>query len=114
VPEAGELAAAVRGSRTFVGLQGRSAPPLRYLADLVGDGYVACPVNASGETWGPLFSASEEYMLDRGNGATMLTIPFAHTLDALTMVLGELGDVTATMAVRRPLVRHVETGRLRG
>jgi hypothetical protein len=53
-------------------------------------------------------------MLDRGNGATMLTIPFAHTLDALTMVLGELGDVTATMAVRRPLVRHVETGRLRG
>jgi predicted dehydrogenase len=117
VPEAEELAAAAaaEGLRTFVGLQGRSAPPLRYLADLIGDGYVGRVLStsliASGEMWGPVFAASEEYMLDRANGASMLTIPFAHTLDGLTMVLGELSEVTATMAVRRPTVCHADIGR---
>lgn len=118
VAEAEEMAAHAEAKRlrTFVGLQGRSAPPLRYLADLIDEGYVGRVLStsliASGEMWGPVYGPSEAYMLDRNNGATMLSIPFAHAIDALTMVLGELTEVTATMAGRRPIVRHADTGQL--
>ena len=119
VAEAEEMAAHAEAKRlrTFVGLQGRSAPPLRYLADLIDEGYVGRVLStsliASGEMWGPVYGPSEAYMLDRNNGATMLSIPFAHAIDALTMVLGDLTEVTATMAGRRPIVRHADTGHSR-
>src|SRR5687768_7426990 len=38
--EAEELERAARGTRTFVGLQGRSSPTFRWLADLVADGSI--------------------------------------------------------------------------
>ncbi|MBP8538602.1 Gfo/Idh/MocA family protein [Streptomyces sp. MK37H] len=104
-----------RGVRTAVGLQARSAPPLRYLRDLVADGYVGRVLSTtmvvSGRNWGATFREGGEYLLDRANGATMLTIPFGHTADALTMVLGELTDVSATTATLRPQVTHEVTGR---
>jgi predicted dehydrogenase len=116
--EAEELAGVAEavGVRTFVGLQGRSAPPFRYLRDLIVDGYVgevlSTSVIASGLGWGADYAPGGEYMLDRDNGATMLTIPFGHTIDALTMALGEFTEVNATLATRRPRVRNKETGQL--
>jgi predicted dehydrogenase len=113
--EADELAAVAqaRGVRTFVGLQGRSAAPVRYLRDLVADGYVgevlSTSVIASGLGWGGEFRPGGAYMLDRDNGATLLTIPFGHTIDALTMVLGEFAELTAVLATRRPRVRNQAT-----
>ncbi|WP_328349328.1 MULTISPECIES: Gfo/Idh/MocA family protein [unclassified Streptomyces] len=86
--EAEELAAttaAERKLRTFTGLQARSAPVVRHLRDLVADGYVgevlSTSLVASGGSWGAVFSEDGAYLLDRANGATMLTIPFGHTLD---------------------------------
>lgn len=111
-----EQAAGAERVRSFVGLQARAAAPVRYLRDLVADGYVgdvlSTSVVASGAAWGATFADNSEYLLDRGNGATMLTIPFGHTIDALTMVLGEFTEVTATTATRRPQVPHAETGRI--
>lgn len=115
--QAEELAALAetKGVRTAVGLQARSAPPLRYLRDLVAEGYVgrvlSTTVVGSGRAWGPTFGDGGEYLLDRANGATLLSIPFGHTVDALAMVLGEFTDVSATTATLRPQVTHEPSGR---
>ncbi|MEU6540204.1 Gfo/Idh/MocA family oxidoreductase [Streptomyces sp. NPDC047000] len=114
--EAEEMAAFAqsRKLRGFVGLQARSAPPVRYLRDLVADGYVgrvlSTSVVASGRKWGATFDSRSAYLLDRANGATMLSIPFAHTVDGLASVLGEFTELGATTAVRRTEVHHEETG----
>ncbi|MDJ1132038.1 Gfo/Idh/MocA family protein [Streptomyces iconiensis] len=114
--EADELAAlaAESGTRTAVGLQARSAPVVRYLRDLVADGYVgevlSTTLVGSGGGWGPAVQERSAYVADRANGATMLTVPFGHTLDALTMVLSGFDSLSATTATRRPEVRVTETG----
>ncbi|MER7985447.1 Gfo/Idh/MocA family oxidoreductase [Streptomyces noursei] len=116
--EAEELAsvAAERGLRTFTGLQARSAPVVRYLRDLVADGYVgevlSTSLVASGRGWGANFPEGGAYLLDRANGATMLTIPFGHTLDGLTMVLGDVEKVTTVTATRHREVKDPQTGRI--
>ncbi len=106
--------AAGRGLRTTVGLQARAAPAFRYLQDLIQDGYVgevlSTSVLASGVNWGATFRPGGDYMLDRANGATMVTVPFAHTIDLLTMVLGEFTALTATIGSRRTEARNQETG----
>jgi predicted dehydrogenase len=108
--------AARKGLRTVIGLQARAAPTFRYLRDLVADGYVgevlSTSVVASGLNWGATFRPGGEYLLDRGNGATMLSVPFGHTVDVLTMVLGEFSELVATVALRRPEARHRETGEI--
>jgi predicted dehydrogenase len=55
-------------------------------------------------------ATSNRYVLDAANGATMLTVSAGHQLDGVTMVLGELATLTATVATRRPRVRDRETG----
>jgi predicted dehydrogenase len=117
--EAEEMAAlaAGRGVRTAIGLQARAAPTFRYLKDLIEDGYVgevlSTSVVAAGVNWGATFRPGGDYMLDRANGATMLTVPFGHTIDLLTMVLGEFTQITATLGSRRTEARNRETGEVR-
>lgn len=114
--EATELAelAARRGVRTAVGLQARSVPAMRYLRDLIAEGYVgevlSTSMVASGGGWGAETSSQGSYLLDRDNGATMMTIPFGHTMDAFTMCLSGFATLTATTATRRTTVRNAETG----
>jgi predicted dehydrogenase len=52
------------------------------------------------------------YLLDAKNGATMLSIPFGHTVDALCWMLGDFEELSATLSVRRKQARVVESGRL--
>jgi predicted dehydrogenase len=112
--ETAALAEAAKDGQTAVGLQGRSAPALRYLRDLIKDGYVGRVLStsliASGANWGPSVRAGREYQLHPAGGATMLTIPFAHTVDAFDMVLGRFSEVSATMATVRPRVRDEVSG----
>jgi predicted dehydrogenase len=96
-----------QGVRAFVGLQARAAPTLRYVRDLIQEGYVGDVLSTSvvaspGPAWNGAVSPAQKYQLDRANGATMLTIPCAHTLDALCWIFGELGSIRATLSVRRP------------
>ena len=116
--DAAELAglAVAKNVRTAVGLQGRSTPVIRYLRDLVDDGYVgevlSTSVIASGGAWGDAFPTRNAYTLDREAGNTMLGVAVGQLADSLTYVLGELREVTATMANRRPRVRNLETGEI--
>jgi len=50
------------------------------------------------------------YMLDKANGANLLTIPAGHSLDILNYVLGEFADLSAVSDLRRPLITIEETG----
>jgi len=103
-----------RGVRTAVGLQARAAPAINYVRDLIAEGYVgevlSTTLVGTGMNWGPVMEAPNAYTADRRNGATMLTIPFGHTVDALCYTLGEIREVQATMAVRRSQAKIVETG----
>jgi len=113
--EAMAATAARKSMRAFVGLQARAAPALRYIRDLIMEGYVGDVLSTSivasaGPGWGSPVSQAQTFQLDRANGATMLTIPFGHTLDALCWIFGELERIRATLAVRRPVVTVVETG----
>ena len=115
--EAEEMAAAARGIPTFVGLQGRSSPTFRWLADLVAQGQVgellSVTVAAATSEWGTAVSPDKLYTLDRDLGATMMSIALGHAIDSVTMVVGELQDVVATTSTRHPVVplgrswRHV-------
>lgn len=114
--EAELLQAAAQETRTFVGLQGRTTPTFRWLADLVADGYVgdvlSATVVAASMGWGDPTSDRQAYTLDRRNGATLLTIAFGHVVDEVLFVVGELEELVATTATRRPLVPRVGTGEL--
>ncbi len=114
VSEASALAAAATAP-AFVGLQARSAPTIRFLGDLIADGYLGTVLSTtmvgSGGTWGDTVDSRNAYTLDRTSGATMLTIPFGHAVDALAAVLGEFETLQATTATRRPRVRETGTER---
>lgn len=115
--EAQEIAklAGDRGVRTVIGLQARFAPALRYLKDLLLQGYVgrvlSVSVIGSGMQWGAATSAGQEYLLDRTNGATLTSIPIAHTLDTLEWLLGPVDSLQALNAVVRGPATDVDTGR---
>lgn len=97
-----------RGVPAFVGLQARSAPAVRHVRDLVAGGAVgevlSTSVLATGDRWGATVTPETAYLMDRSNGATMLTIPFGHAVDALCRTLGEFTAISATTATRRTSV----------
>lgn len=108
-----DLAARV-GVRHQVGLQARGAPVIRYVKDLVAQGYVGQILSATmiGSTpfGGSPIPAARAWFADRSNGATVLTIAGGHSLDALCFCLGDFHELSATVATRRPRPTIVETG----
>jgi predicted dehydrogenase len=114
--EAESLAALARkqGVLAVVGLQARSAPPMAYLRDLVNHGFVgevlSTTLIGSGMGWGPTVEPFNAYLNDKKNGATMLSIAVGHAVDALCHCLGEIRELSATMAVRRKSFTIGETG----
>ncbi|MGO6994048.1 hypothetical protein ACCT11_36600, partial [Rhizobium johnstonii] len=60
-------------------------------------------VIGSGITWGVELEEAFQYTLNPSNGASMLHVPFALTMDALGFALGsEFLSVSGTLATRRP------------
>src|SRR5438067_897162 len=83
---------------------------------LIADGFVGEVLSATlvarGGGWGGSIAEKKvsAYLLDRANGATMLTIPVGHTLAALRDVLGEVAGVSAVLATRRTSALVADTG----
>ncbi|HEY9216018.1 MAG TPA: Gfo/Idh/MocA family oxidoreductase [Ancylobacter sp.] len=116
--EAEELAALAmaEGVLGVVGTQARVAPEIEYLRQLIADGFVgevlSTTLTARAGGWGASIAEKKTgaYLLDRANGATMLTIPFGHTLAALRDVLGDVVELSAVLANRRHSVLALDTG----
>jgi predicted dehydrogenase len=113
--EAEEMADLARdqGLNTFVGLQARSDPTIRYARDLIAQGYV-------GEVLTANLSVMTQAVLERGagrswqgvraNGANPLTIQGGHAIDALTFILGEIVEVSARVTTRITEWRDEDSG----
>ena len=93
------------GLKNFVGLQARARPELRYLRDLVKDGFVGQVLSSTllgaGMLWGDAVSSAKAYTADVSMGATLLTIPVGHGADTLNWILGEFASLNATIAQLR-------------
>src|SRR5256885_2995652 len=105
--------AAEQGVRTIVGLQARQAPAIEFVQQLLRDGYVGEVLSTTMvgvSVAGDALVQPNAYMLDKTNGANLLTVPFGHSLDILSYVLGEFAELSAVSDVRRPLITIQETG----
>jgi predicted dehydrogenase len=109
--------ARVAGVRTAVGLQARSSPAIRFVRDLVREGFVGDVLSTTLVGSSGSMGASDPvhlvYLNERANGANVLTIPFGHAIDALQWVLGDLREVSATLATRRSTYCVTETQEVR-
>src|SRR5947208_12675344 len=105
--------AAKQGVRTVVGLQARQAPAIGFVQGLLRDGYVGEVLSTTMvgvSVAGGVVVEPNAYMLDKTNGANVLTIAVGHSLDSLNHVLGEFADLSAVSALRRPMITIRETG----
>lgn len=93
-------AADTAGVIHMTGLQARRAPALLYLKDLLAEGFVG-RVTAVQLThsvpWTAAGRAGSKYLLDRDSGATFLTIPGGHSIDAICHLLGEFTEINASL-----------------
>jgi predicted dehydrogenase len=99
--------------RTAVGLQARQSPAIEFVQELLSDGYVGEILSTTMigvSVPGDVVVAPNAYMLDKTNGANVLTIAVGHSLDILNFVLGEFADLSAVSDLRRPLITIEETG----
>ena len=120
--EAEEMAALAqaKGVLGVVGTQARVAPEIEYLRHLIADGFVGDVLSTTLVARGGALQGGGSipdkktwaYLLDRCNGATLLTIPVGHTLAVLRDVFGEVAEVSSVLAVRRPTALAVDTGEI--
>lgn len=119
--EALEIASAARaqGILGVVGTQAPLAPEILYLKQLIhGDGFVGKVLSITLVARGGGLQGSGTipdkktyaYLLDRANGATMLTIPVGHALAALRDVFGEITHVSAALTTRQTEALVTDTG----
>src|SRR5712672_779452 len=102
-----------KGVRTVVGLQARQAPAIEFVQELLSDGYageVLSTTMVGLSVPGGVVGQPNAYMLDKANGANLLTIAAGHSLDSLNHVLGEFAGLSAVSDLRRPLITIEETG----
>jgi predicted dehydrogenase len=105
--------AAEKGARTVVGLQGRQAPAIQFVQKLLHDGYVGKVLSTTMvglSVPGDVVVKANAYMLDKTNGANLLTIAVGHSLDTLNFLLGEFAELSAVSNLLRPLISIEETG----
>jgi predicted dehydrogenase len=117
--EARQLAALAeeRGVVAVAGTQALAAIEVEYVRGLVADGYVGDVLSTtlvgSGGNWADETVADYAYLFDAANGASMQSIPLAHTLAALVGVLGPVQDLSARFLTRFKTVRLTDTDEVR-
>ena len=101
--EAMAAAARTAGVRTAVGLQARCDPTLRYVRDLVRDGYVGEPLAvtlAMLTANAPERPRSKQWETRLAGGVSALTVRGIHSLDALCLCVDEIAEVTSRVATQ--------------
>ncbi|MQP68614.1 gfo/Idh/MocA family oxidoreductase [Niveispirillum sp. SYP-B3756] len=113
--EAEEMAAMVRaaGVHGIVGLQARCAPVIAYVRSLIASGHIgevlSTTMVGSGLQWADWVDPPNVYLLDKRNGATLLSIPLGHAVDALCHCLGEFASLSSITAIRQPKTIRLDT-----
>jgi predicted dehydrogenase len=105
-----------KGCYNAVGLQARSAPVITYVKSLLAEGYVgevlSSTMVADAINWGADTLDCYRYLLDSKSGASMISIPFGHSIDAFCHSLGEFTELSATTATRRKEIKLIDTGEI--
>jgi len=113
--EARELArlAHDKGVVAVCGTQARTAVEVEHVRSLIAEGYVGKVLSTtligSGGNWAGNTIAEHAYLFDQKNGASMQSIPLAHTLAAVREVLGDFGPVEARFVSRFDTVQVLDT-----
>lgn len=98
---------------TAIGLQARQAPAIKYVKDLLKEGYVGKVLSAqlrvSMEGMGGTADQSTAYLFDRTSGGSLLTILGGHNIDAFTYMVGDFAELSATTAQQYTQVALVDT-----
>ena len=98
--------------RTLVGLQARQSPAIIKAKQLVEQGKIGKVLNTQmyghGVGWGAVCPDFMLYSLDKDSGATLISIPFGHAVDALCFVLGEVESLNAVTKNTLPEVMLVD------
>ncbi|KAM3421864.1 putative methyltransferase C9orf114 [Cercospora zeina] len=122
VTRASELAdlAQQKGSKTIIGLQGRVAPAVLKLREILEQGELGKVLSSSAQAYTLLarrdaISEGLAYFLDRKVGGNPITIAVAHTIDYIHSVLGEFESSSALTQIQRPekTIDDPETGKKR-
>ncbi|MFI6344632.1 Gfo/Idh/MocA family protein [Streptomyces sp. NPDC050560] len=115
--EAEALAGAARaaGVHDAIGLQARYAPAVRAARELLAEGAIGRVLSATvyaarGKGAREQVEGWAAYTLDTSNGAGLVEVGAGHTLDALQYVVGDIAELSATLAVRSGVQRVEETG----
>jgi predicted dehydrogenase len=101
------------GVRTLVGLQSRSTPGVMYARDLIASGYLGTVVSTTligSAGFGGIIDQGNAYIVDRKNGAGLLRLVAAHSIDVLTDILGDFAELSAVLDTRRPEIVVQESG----
>ncbi|KAI5364550.1 Putative gfo/Idh/MocA-like oxidoreductase, NAD(P)-binding domain superfamily [Septoria linicola] len=107
---ASELAelAKMSGSRTIIGLQGRVAPAVVKVREILQQGDLGRVLSSSVQAYSPwsqrdTISEGLSYFLDKKVGGNPITIAFGHMIDFIHSVLGEYESSNAHTQIQRPL-----------
>ncbi|KAF7552336.1 hypothetical protein G7Z17_g4404 [Cylindrodendrum hubeiense] len=98
------------GSKTIVGLQGRSAPPVVKLRELLQQSRIGRVLSseihaAGGSIDRDLLPLGLKYFTEKAIGGNIVTIGLGHLFDQVQYVLGELSDFKGRVQIQRPNVR---------
>lgn len=110
--------AATQANQLFaIGLQGRYSPSIRQVKSLIASGAIGrvlstTMIASGGVVFGSSIETGNAYMLNKANGATLLTVHFGHFADYLCYVLGEFTSVSSTLATRWKNVQVTGTGEM--
>lgn len=117
VGQASEMAelAGRQGVQTMVGLQSRGSPNLRYMRQLIQQGYVgrvvAARLNCALPGGGRRRSEQGQYVIRRESGAGTFAIQGGHAIDALQFCVGKITNLVSLVANQFPEVEIIETGK---
>jgi predicted dehydrogenase len=105
------------GVVAVAGTQARVAVEVEHVRDLIAAGYIGKVLSTtligSGGNWGPETIADYAYLFDAANGATVQSIPLAHTLAALEDVLGPVRELSARFVSNFESVTITDIGEVR-
>jgi predicted dehydrogenase len=115
--QAEEMAALARkkGVPAIVGLQARGDPTLRYARDLIKEGYIGDVLAVTMAMISPGLperTQSKTWEAKLSGGVSALTIRGMHSLDALTMCVGEFTEISGRVSTQIKQWKVVDTGEM--